>query len=194
MHKNTNIWARDLVIGYGGEPLSRPLRFSIEKGSWITFYGTNGQGKTTLLKTLCGIIHPLEGTCGIQPHFFMGTTRPFYPALRVRDNLQAFARYYQKKLKLDLQEFWGLGELWDEPFHTLSDGEKQRCHLALGQLIDSSLWVADEPFLSLDSHWTTHTIHFFKRYVQGGGTLLMAQHAAGPEGKSIQISPEGNTR
>jgi len=51
---------KDLVIGYD-EPLSSPLNLEMERGSRIVLTGANGIGKSTLLKSLLGIIKPLEG-------------------------------------------------------------------------------------------------------------------------------------
>ena len=50
--------AKDLVIGYD-EPLTRPVSFTIERGEKIAVIGTNGLGKTTLLKTILGQIAPI---------------------------------------------------------------------------------------------------------------------------------------
>ena len=54
--------AENLVIGYN-EPLSRPISFAIERGQKIAIKGANGIGKSTLLKTLLGILPPLAGEC-----------------------------------------------------------------------------------------------------------------------------------
>ena len=51
----------DLVIGYD-EPLSKPLNFTMERGQKIALVGTNGIGKTTLLRSLLGLIKPLSGS------------------------------------------------------------------------------------------------------------------------------------
>ena len=53
---------KKLVIGYN-EPLSKPLDFYMERGQKIALIGTNGIGKTTLLKSLLGLIPPLSGSC-----------------------------------------------------------------------------------------------------------------------------------
>ena len=52
---------KDLVIGYS-EPLSSPLNLCVERGSKIVLTGANGIGKTTLLKSLLGLIPPLSGS------------------------------------------------------------------------------------------------------------------------------------
>ena len=54
------ITAKDLVIGYG-EPLTKPLNFTVERNQKIAIKGVNGLGKSTLLKTLLGIIKPVSG-------------------------------------------------------------------------------------------------------------------------------------
>ena len=53
---------QDLVIGYD-EPLSKPLNFSMERGQKIALVGTNGIGKTTLLKSILGLIPSISGEC-----------------------------------------------------------------------------------------------------------------------------------
>lgn len=50
----------DLVIGYN-EPLSRPLNLKMERGQKIAFVGANGIGKSTLLKSILGLINPISG-------------------------------------------------------------------------------------------------------------------------------------
>ncbi len=52
---------KDLVIGYG-EPLSSPLNISMERGQKVVLVGANGIGKTTLLKSILGLIPPVSGS------------------------------------------------------------------------------------------------------------------------------------
>ena len=63
--------AEDLVIGYN-EPLSSKLNFSIERGQKVAIKGANGIGKSTLLKTLLGIIPPLSGKCNLDYNIHYG--------------------------------------------------------------------------------------------------------------------------
>ena len=62
---------KDLVIGYD-EPLSRPLTLSMERGQKIALVGANGIGKTTLLKSILGLIPSLEGTCELGENLQIG--------------------------------------------------------------------------------------------------------------------------
>ncbi|MGM9970624.1 MAG: ribosomal protection-like ABC-F family protein [Anaeroplasma sp.] len=63
--------ANDLVIGYN-EPLSNKINFVIERGQKIAIRGANGIGKSTLLKTLLGIIPPLSGECKLDYNIYYG--------------------------------------------------------------------------------------------------------------------------
>lgn len=65
------ITATDLVIGYN-EPLSAKLNFTIERGKKVVIKGANGIGKTTLLKTLLGLIPPLSGECKLDYNIHYG--------------------------------------------------------------------------------------------------------------------------
>lgn len=61
----------DLVIGYD-EPLSKPLNFSMERGQKIALVGTNGIGKTTLLKSILGLIPSISGECELGEKLQLG--------------------------------------------------------------------------------------------------------------------------
>lgn len=65
------ITANNLVIGYD-EPLSKPLNFVIERGKKVVIKGANGIGKSTLLKTLLGILKPLSGECKLDYNIHYG--------------------------------------------------------------------------------------------------------------------------
>ena len=62
---------KDLVTGYD-EPLSKPLNFSMERGQKVALVGTNGIGKTTLLKSILGLIPALEGNCELGDNLEIG--------------------------------------------------------------------------------------------------------------------------
>ena len=68
------IRSRNLAVGYDGTPVLADLTFSVEEGSTLAVVGRSGCGKTTLLKTLAGILDPLEGEATV-----LGTRLPATP-------------------------------------------------------------------------------------------------------------------
>lgn len=68
------IRCRDLSVGYTGDPVLEELSFTVEEGTTLALVGRSGCGKTTLLKTLAGILDPLEGEATV-----LGTRLPQSP-------------------------------------------------------------------------------------------------------------------
>lgn len=83
---------KDLVIGYD-DPLSSPLNLEMERGSKIVLTGANGIGKTTLLKSILGLIDPLEGSVEQGDYLEIG--------------------YFEQEMPLDI-ETTCLEEIWNE--------------------------------------------------------------------------------
>ncbi len=62
---------KDFVIGYD-EPLSKPLNLSVERGQKIALTGANGIGKTTLIRSILGLVKPISGTCELGQNIAVG--------------------------------------------------------------------------------------------------------------------------
>ena len=94
--------AENLVLGYD-EPLTNPLSFHIERGKKIAIKGVNGLGKSTLLKTMLGIIKPYDGMVKLDYY-----AEPAY-----------FEQEHDGSSKTALQDFW-------DEFPYLDNGEARR--------------------------------------------------------------------
>ena len=55
------ITCKDLVLGYEGVAVTRPITFEVKKGDYLCVVGENGAGKSTLMKALLHLISPIEG-------------------------------------------------------------------------------------------------------------------------------------
>ena len=146
------ITAKDLVIGYN-EPLSSKLNFTIERGQKVVIKGANGIGKTTLLKTLLGIIPPLAGECKLDYNIHYGY----------------FAQEEEYSKNTALQEIWDMYPMMtnaevrgalascgltkdkiESLMVVLSGGEAAKVRLCKIMLKECNTLVLDEPTNHLD--------------------------------------------
>jgi branched-chain amino acid transport system ATP-binding protein len=155
--------AEGLHAGYGGIPVLTGLSFAVAAGSFVGILGHNGMGKTTLLKTLVGILPATAGEirfegkpitrlpCDRRVRRGIGYVqqgRGIFPGLSVRDNLRFAAvatRRQAAALDATLVEFPRLAPLLDRPGGALSGGEQQLLALARALVQEPRILLLDEP-------------------------------------------------
>lgn len=171
------ITAADLVIGYQ-EPLSSKLNFTIERGQKVVIKGANGIGKSTLLKTLLGIIPPLSGECWLDYNIHYGY----------------FAQEEEYSRNTALEEIWNLYPMMtnaevrgalascgltkdkiESLMVVLSGGEAAKVRLCKIMLKECNTLVLDEPTNHLDvlaKESLKEALQMFK------GTVILVCHEA----------------
>lgn len=143
-----------LVVGYDS-PLLPPISFEMRGDTKLWIWGANGIGKSTLLKTLMGVISPLGGT-----YNFHIAARPAYleQDLKFSDmNINSFSyisecfpRFNQKEVRSQLARVGIRGEMSLQPIKTLSGGEQVRVKLLTIMNRESNILILDEPTNHLD--------------------------------------------
>ena len=143
-----------LVVGYGS-PLLPPISFEMRGDTKLWIWGANGIGKSTLLKTLMGVIPPLGGT-----YNFHIAAKPAYleQDLKFSDmNINSFSyisecfpRFNQKEVRSQLARVGIRGEMSLQPIKTLSGGEQVRVKLLTIMNRVSNILILDEPTNHLD--------------------------------------------
>ena len=143
-----------LVVGYDS-PLLPPISFEMRGDTKLWIWGANGIGKSTLLKTLMGIIPPLGGT-----YNFHIAARPAYleQDLKFSDmNINSFSyisecfpRFNQKEVRSQLARVGIRGEMSLQPIKTMSGGEQVRVKLLTIMNRVSNILILDEPTNHLD--------------------------------------------
>lgn len=143
-----------LVVGYDS-PLLPPISFEMRGDTKLWIWGANGIGKSTLLKTLMGVIHPLGGT-----YNFHIAAKPAYleQDLKFSDmNINSFSyisecfpRFNQKEVRSQLARVGIRGEMSLQPIKTLSGGEQVRVKLLTIMNRVSNILILDEPTNHLD--------------------------------------------
>lgn len=170
------------------------ISLKVEKGAVFGFLGSNGSGKTTTIRMICGLLKPSQGTgrclgydiktqhIEIKNHIgYMPQKFSLYKGLTVYENLQFFANIYKvANLKQAIKEI--LIDLELEPYQqikagNLSGGWKQRLTLACSLLHKPSLLFLDEPTAGIDpkarkDFWDY--LHQLSR--RDGTTILVTTH------------------
>ncbi|MDE7394626.1 MAG: ATP-binding cassette domain-containing protein [Clostridiales bacterium] len=154
LHTRELIKANELLIGYD-HPLLPPVTFGLEGDSRLWVRGTNGIGKTTLVKTLMGLLAPKGGSVYLHPFLKPGYLeqdlnfgQTEQSALGLLSDL--FPRLQNKQLREKLSKVGIKNELCVKPLRTLSGGEQVRVKLCVLMQKTTNILLLDEPTNHLD--------------------------------------------
>ena len=167
---------KDLVIGYD-EPLSKPLNLSMERGSKIVLTGANGIGKTTLLKSLLGLIKPISGEVEqgdyLEIGYFEQEMSPDITTTCLEEIWNEFPSLNQYEVRSALAKC-GLTTMHIESLvKVLSGGEQAKVRLCKLINRESNILVLDEPTNHLDVVAKDELKRALKEYK---GSILMVCH------------------
>lgn len=167
---------KDLVIGYN-EPLSSPLNVSMERGSCIVLTGSNGIGKTTLLKSILGLIPALKGEVELGENLEIGYFEQEMPADIETTCLQEiwdeFPGFTQYEARSALAKCGLTTKHIESKCKVLSGGEQAKVRLCKLINRESNLLVLDEPTNHLDVDAKNELLRALKEYK---GSILMVCH------------------
>lgn len=143
----------DLVIGYD-EPLSSPLNLEMERGQKIVLTGANGIGKSTLLKSILGLIKPLSGDVEQGDYLEIGYFEQETPAgietTCLEEIWQEFPGYTQYEVRSALAKCGLTTKHIESKVKVLSGGEQAKVRLCKLINRESNILVLDEPTNHLD--------------------------------------------
>jgi branched-chain amino acid transport system ATP-binding protein len=187
---------KKICVSYLGVPVIREVSFKVEKGQLVSIVGSNGAGKSTILKTISGLLRPLTGEIRFQgqridtlPPFqitALGLShipegRKIFSKLTVMDNLLVGAHTRRSNLEVQqsLGEIYQLFPILDERKNqrgeTLSGGEQQMLAIARGLMSKPKLMMLDEPSLGLMPSLSVKVIEVLKRISSQGTTILLVE-------------------
>lgn len=167
--------AQDLACRRGDRLLFARLTFSLEPGQAVQLAGSNGIGKSSLIRILAGLMAPFAGTVeragalgllderpALDPHLPLGRALGFWQRIDGAADNEA-ARL-------------GLSELMDVPVRYLSTGQKKRAALArlIGQ--KAPVWLLDEPLNGLDTRGVALVEELAADHCREGGIAVVASH------------------
>ena len=144
---------RDLVIGYD-EPLSSPLNISMERNTKIVLTGANGIGKTTLLKSILGLIKPISGSAelgeNVEVGYFEQEMSPDIETTCMEEIWKEFPGFSQYEVRSALAKCGLTTKHIESKCKVLSGGEQAKVRLCKLINRESNLLVLDEPTNHLD--------------------------------------------
>ncbi len=168
--------ANDLVIGYE-EPLSKPIHFLMERKQRIILKGANGIGKTTLLKSLLGLIEPLSGTVERDEYLNIGyyeqEVSPKNDHTCLQEIWDAFPSWSQYECRCALAKCGLTAKHIESSVKVLSGGEQAKVRLCKLMNVPSNILVLDEPTNHLDIDAKEELKKALSEYT---GSILMVCH------------------
>ncbi|HIU76330.1 MAG TPA: ABC-F family ATP-binding cassette domain-containing protein [Candidatus Pelethocola excrementipullorum] len=168
--------AEDLVIGYD-EPLSSPLNLAVERNSKVALIGSNGIGKTTLLKSLLGLIPSLSGKVNhgdyLEIGYFEQETPKNNPNTCIQEIWEEFPSYTQYEVRAALAKCGLTTKHIESLVRVLSGGEQAKVRLCKLLNRETNVLLLDEPTNHLDVDAKEELKRALKEYK---GTILMVCH------------------
>ena len=177
----------------GDRHLFAGVGFRLEDGELLHLQGSNGSGKTSLLRMLCGLLPPAAGEIlwRGQPIgklgedyrrelCFLGHHNAIKEELTPLENLMTSAVLADEPLEegqaLDALEMLGLAGREDLACRYLSQGQKRR--VALARMVNERrpLWLLDEPFVALDAAAVGQVAGLISAHLQRGGLAVLTTH------------------
>jgi len=170
-----------LSLSRGGRQLFSGLSFAINCGDLVQVEGSNGAGKTSLIRILAGLSrYGFEGDIACDtPLLYLGHHSAVKDMLSPRENLSwnvsGRGDYSIAQIDHALAGV-GLYGYEDVPCHTLSAGQHRRVNLARLFLTDCPLWLLDEPFTAIDKAGVLDLESLFTSHVSSGGAIIVTSH------------------
>ncbi len=191
----------DLDAGYGAVKALRGVTLRVEAGETVALLGTNGNGKSTLMKCIAGLVRPQRGSISLTVdgtvHDLSALSaeaiveagvamvpegRRLFPKLTVQENLmlgafrKAARRNIERNLALAFETFPALKERRSQLAGTMSGGQQQMLAIARALMSAPRLLLIDEPSVGLSPLLVSQTIAKIGELNQHLGlTVLMAE-------------------
>ena len=190
----------DLAFGFPGRTVGRGVSFRLDAGETLCVLGPNGGGKTTLFRTVLGLLEPHSGEIAIQgkPLRRLGRAEvarqigyvpqghSAYFAYSVREfvlmgrtaHLGSFASPGKKDLRVagEALQSLGIAHLADKPVTEISGGERQLALVARALAQEPRILVLDEPTASLDFGNQVRVLERITALARSGIAILFSSH------------------
>jgi ABC-type polysaccharide/polyol phosphate transport system ATPase subunit len=162
----------------------RDVGFELGSGEAVALIGPSGSGKTTLLRTIAGILAPDRGRIEVEGRVasLLSIDAGLMPMLTGRENtrllgvLAGLSRADARRRVHSVRERTGLGDEFDHPVSSYSQGMRARLGFAVAEQIEPSILLLDEVHEALDHEFRTIVEERAAETVREGGIVVAAGH------------------
>jgi branched-chain amino acid transport system ATP-binding protein len=190
---------KNLWVHYKGAEVLKGISCSVEEGTIVTFLGSNGAGKSTTIRTICGLKTPDSGEIWFNSERIDGYPpqniikrgighvpegRALFPYMTVLENLKvgAFLQKSKKQIDENLKEIYShfpiLEERHNQQVRTLSGGEQQMLAIARALMGNPKLLLLDEPTLGLSPIMVGQIGKIVREIHQRGVSVILVEQNA----------------
>lgn len=173
-----------LTLSRGGRVLFEELSFAVASGAYVEVQGSNGSGKTSLLRAMAGLLRPHAGTIAFdgvdEPALamhYVGHANALKREASVRDHLRYWAGLFAGAPSEDfVAQTLDLGRVMSLPVRVLSQGQARRLTLSRLIVAPRPVWLLDEPAAALDESGKAVLRQLIASHCANGGLAVAAVH------------------
>lgn len=182
---------QNIQKGYRNKPVLRGVSFTAQNGDCVGVLGGNGTGKSTLLRTLAGVLRA-DGGQFLWNEFdllrdekrreaFVGYVpqgTPLMQELSARDNLRLWydGAALEQSLDSGVLRMLGIGQFLKTPVYKMSGGMKKRLSIGCAVAHDPRILLLDEPSAALDLVCKEHILQYLAAFRRRGGIVILSTH------------------
>lgn len=173
-----------LTLSRGGRVLFENLSFAAASGAYLEVHGSNGSGKTSLLRAVAGFLKPTGGRIvfdsvdePVLATHYVGHANGLKREASVADHLRYWAGVFGGAASEDfVAQALDLGRVLSLPVRALSQGQARRLALARLIVAPRPIWILDEPAAALDEAGKAVLNELIASHRANGGLALAAVH------------------
>ena len=163
------------------------LSFEVKKGQTVGIIGTNGSGKSTILKIITGVLTPTEGTVEVDGNISallelgagFNSDYTGMENIYMNGTMMGFSREEMEQKIPDILEFADIGDFVNQPVKTYSSGMFVRLAFALAINVDPEILIVDEALSVGDVFFQSKCYARMEEMMKNGTTILMVSHDMG---------------
>lgn len=190
-YKMAVLSVKNLSFDYSDTKVLKDISFSLYKGEFLGIIGSNGTGKSTLIKLILGLLDPVRGEINVNCRccgYVSQKAASFNSAFPATVGEVVSANLYEKKglfrriKKSDMQKVYeslervGMNGFENKLIGKLSGGQQQRVFIARALVSEPDLLILDEPTVGIDAKSVCEITSLIRELNESGITIIMTNH------------------